>query len=149
MRLLRIFALLLFLAGVLGGRAADKPASEAPVAAVKAFIIALAERDEAKIRSSALPNPHLASLWTDPLSAEDKASLLRIAQDELRVLKAGESIPMEGGFLTVPPQPAKGGTALVYGDSMLYPLPVQRVNGAWKVNPGPMLAGREKAKKGK
>ncbi len=126
---------------------ADTAAALTPVETVKAFVSALAGRDEARIRSLTLPNPGLPMLWADALTDEDKEELDRVAKDQLRVLKAGDSVPMEGGSMEVPAMFATGTTVLVYGKSMLFPFPVQLVDGIWKVNTGPLLAAREKERK--
>jgi hypothetical protein len=120
-----------------------------PVETVKLFAIALEDRNETAIMALALPNPKMSVLWTDTLSEEDKVILDRIEKDRLRVLKAGEIIPMEGGNAAVPAEFATETRVLVYGKTMPYPFVAQRVDGIWKVNVGPLLYAREKEMKQK
>lgn len=95
-----------------------------PVATVKAFFVAIAARDKAKIRSLSLPSPRLPTLWAHPLSKKDRVSVDRVLKHHLRGLKAGEHVPMEGGDLIVPPGYASDTAVLVYGRPMLYPFPL-------------------------
>jgi hypothetical protein len=125
--------------------AAEKAPSLTPVATVKAFLNAVADVDSTKIKALAMPNSKLKSLYSPPPTKQEQDALRLAANDDLRVLMPGEMVPIENGMMTVPPP--SNNLLFVQGKNLAYPFPVQRANDVWKVNAGPMIAAREKAKK--
>jgi hypothetical protein len=124
--------------------AADVPSGASPVAITRLFLKAIAAQDEAAIRQLCLPNHALSKLWTTPLSPADKLELDQTEKDDLRVLKAGEVIPIAGVNHPIPPAFATASNVLVYAKSVTNPYNLVKFNGEWRINAGPIVAAIEK-----
>ncbi len=144
----RVFALVFFVSIITAASspligAAEKAGAVTPVAAVRALFEALADPTEAKVKALTLPHPKLKVLYAAKPGKEEQEALRQAAAEDMRVLRPGETVPMEGGVMTVPPP--TNNLVFVHGPHMLIPVPVSRVDGRWKVNAGPLIAAKEKA----
>ncbi len=139
---LLVFCALILAGKSLFGASDNKSASPTPVSTVKAFFTALADGDKARIQALAVSNPKLKTLYAKPPTKEEQEAFRALGNAEFRVLRPGETVPMGEGVMTAPPPSDK--LVFVYLEGMLYPLPVSRVDNAWRVNAAPLINDREK-----
>ncbi len=122
-----------------------------PEAAYHSFHVALVAGDAEALRRLALPLPKEDLAWLlngEHLSRADSARLHRAIAGEhgLKRLAAGDELTLPGGvrFPIRPEQVGDDRTVLLPDDSPI-PTDLRRVDGLWRVDARPIVAGRKAA----
>ncbi|WP_435021929.1 hypothetical protein TA3x_002636 [Tundrisphaera sp. TA3] len=130
----------------------DRPRAETPEATLRAFMDAMIARDEPRLRDLALPDDDLHYLLktaTKPNLLQVTVARRKIAQVPIRALTAGEivEIPTPGGkkLLVVGPDEVSDTAAFLLMEGNPVPTRIRKVDGRWKVDARPMIAGRKAA----
>jgi hypothetical protein len=140
------------------GAMANAPAAGArrPIAdgtpedALRSFLMAMVERDEAALRVLTVPKPEtdLAWLLRGQAAPPEAVERLRTVFSELKIqrLKPGDQFKLARGQVgTVRPEEVGEDRAVVLSEGSPLPTRLQRIDGHWKVDAGPIIAGRKAA----
>ncbi len=123
-----------------------KIADGSPEDALRTFVLAMAGRDDAALRTITLPAQGFEWLMSGPPAP---ASLLKELQERLalqpfRRLKAGDSITLPSGQpAVIKPEDVGPDQALLLPQGARLPTRLQRIKGHWKVDPSGVIAGRK------
>jgi hypothetical protein len=124
---------------------------DTPEAAYHSFHVALVAGDVEALRRLALPlsdGDFALLLNGQHLTRAGSAILHRAIADnqELKRLKAGDVLPLPGGVsFAVRPEQVAGGRAVLLPDDSPIPTDLRRLDGRWRVDARPIVAGRRAA----
>ena len=127
---------------------APKIADATPEEALRTFLTAMIEQDEATIRVVALQSSGMERLWLgEPMSpAQVESACASIARMPIRALKAGDPVALPRNRSTVlAPEEVGPKRAVLAFEGAPVPTRVHNVEGRWKVDPAPMIAARKAA----
>jgi hypothetical protein len=119
-----------------------------PEQTIKAFLIAMFDKDQDAVRRTTLPNPDLALLWQgDALTPAQRAmAMAELESWHFRRLKVGDEVQLPGGKKLVIDEKRVNDRRLMITvtDSPL-PFLLVKVGEEWKVDARPVIAGRKAA----
>jgi hypothetical protein len=124
---------------------------DSPEAAYHSFHIAIVAGDAEALRRLALPladDEFAALLNGDHLSRDDSAGLHRAlgGKRPLARLKPGDVVTLPGGVpFTIRPEQVGDDRAVLLAEGSAIPTDLRRVDGVWKVDARPIVAGRKAA----
>jgi hypothetical protein len=129
----------------LGQGAKRKPAQDTPEDAYRAFLLALAAQDEDALRELTL-----AADGFEWLLRGERIPRERMGESELgsktlglRRLHPGDTVTMAGGrVITILPEQVSERRAVLLAEGSPIPTDLRRVDGVWKVDATPIIAGR-------
>ena len=123
-----------------------------PEDALRSLLLGMVERDEQTIRNAILPAEHAEALWEgDPPSPETLEAYQQMLLDEQRTqihrLEPGDTVPLPGGReheLTEDVLSEDRQLLVVEreGRPILAPVWVERTDGSWRVDAGPIIAAQ-------
>ena len=134
----------------------SQPADQGPagaIAAVRGLFIAIAESDEDTIRGLIKPNPDAAILWQGKAKPEEVEKMKELLEGEaFRLVQTGEKLNLPGGkVLNLTEGMITDDRQLVMPtigrEDRRIPLWVERQDGKWIVDAGPLIVIRVTAKK--
>jgi len=117
-----------------------------PEDALKAFLLALAARDEATLRAVTLPHAELDLLLKGPVASPDQLALLkaRLEEKPMRRLKAGDPVRMpDGESRVIKPVDVREDRVVLWPAGAPLPSRLENVGGHWKVFAAPFIAARK------
>jgi len=122
-----------------------------PEGAVQNFVIAMATGNERELHEFTLPLPDGDFAWLlkgQHLPAEKLAEFRKAVAVEMmfRIGRPGEKFPLGGGrVLEIKPVEFSPDRSVVVHEAAPIPTRVRKVEGRWKVDAAPMVAGRKAA----
>jgi hypothetical protein len=129
----------------LGQAEKRRPPQDTPEAAYRSFLVALAAEDEDSLRDLTLDADGFEWLLHGghiprELMGESEAGVKTLG---LRRLHAGDTITMAGGrVITIQPEQVSERRAVLIAEGAPLPTDLRRVDGVWKVDATPIIAGR-------
>jgi hypothetical protein len=133
-----------------GGQAAGrmKLDDETPEDAFRTFMVAVLTHDEATLREIALPADGFEWLLSGQAAPASAAAAMKeqLARQPIRRLKAGERINLpRGRTMAVGAEEVGPDRAVLLPEGEPIPTRLQKVQGHWKVDARPIIAGRKAA----
>jgi hypothetical protein len=129
----------------------DKPthdvAAATPEQALRTFLIAMTTKDEATLRAVTLPTEDFDWLLRGQVAAADQVDRIKaeIARMPIRALQPGDELTFPGGRrLTVQPKAVAADKAMLVMEGSPLPYGIQKVDGGWHVDAGPIIAARKR-----
>lgn len=124
-----------------------------PEGALRLFMITMLDQDEAKLRTLTLPDPDFAILLKSsggpPTALQKALARTMFTRTPIRTLKVGDvvEIPARGGKreLTVGPDDVSETAAFLQMEGNPLPTRLRKVEGTWRVDAAPIIAGRKAA----
>ena len=130
------------------GTAKADPDASTPEQALRAFLVAMSTRDAATLRAVTLPTEDLDWLLKGkPLTAGqvDRMKAV-IARQPIRALKPGDEFSLPGNRKgTVQPEEVGTDRAVLLPEGAPVPTRVWKLDGRWRVDATPIIAGRKAA----
>jgi hypothetical protein len=123
-------------------------AAETPEDALRSFLIAIALHDEAALRSVVLPTDDFDWLLKGEAAPAEAADQIRsqFMQVPIRALKPGDSFRLPNKkSITVDPKEVDATHAVLLPEGAPLPTRCQKVDGRWRVDASPVIAGRKAA----
>jgi hypothetical protein len=123
-------------------------AAATPVQALRTFQIALITKDEATLRAVTLAADDFGRLLEGEGVPADKTDVIRATAERqpIRTLKAGDEINVPGsGKSKVQPAEVTDERAVLLPEGAPMPIRLKKVDGRWRVDARPMIAGRKAA----
>ncbi len=122
--------------------------ADTPEDALRSFMVAAVEQDEPALRALTLPDRDLVWLLRGqraPAEAVEKIRTLA-ADMKMKRLKPGDQIKLpQGGVVAVGQEEVTEDRAVLLPEGAPLPVRLHRVEGQWKVDAGPIIAGRKAA----
>jgi hypothetical protein len=119
-----------------------------PEDALRSFMVAAVEQDETALRAITLPDRDLVWLLRGrPAPAEAVEKMRTLAADmRIKRLRPGDPIKLpQGQTAVVGPDEVTEDRAVLLPEGSPLPVRLQRVDGRWKVDAGPVIAARKAA----
>jgi hypothetical protein len=123
-------------------------AAATPEEAFRTFLIAMVTKDEATLRSVTLPTDEFDWLLKGQALPADRIEDFKaqVARQPIRALKPGEVISLPGNRkMTVQPEEVTADRAVLLPEGAPLPNRLQKVDGRWRVDATPIIAGRKAA----
>jgi hypothetical protein len=123
-------------------------ANATPEQALRTFMIAMVAKDEATLRAVTLPNDDLPWLFRGQAPPAGQLANVKnqFAKMPIRVLKPGDEITLPGNRkVTVQPQEVTADRAVLLPQGAPVPTRCRKVDGLWRVDAAPIIAGRKAA----
>jgi hypothetical protein len=127
------------------------PKADTPESAFRSFLVAMAFKDDPALRALVLPTDDFDWLLKGeaPPAGQAKAVRESIEKMPIRALKAGDKIeiPVRGGKreMTVQPDEVNDSNAVLLPEGAPIPTRLKKVDGRWRVDARPVIAGRKAA----
>ncbi|WP_422926651.1 hypothetical protein [Singulisphaera sp. PoT] len=124
---------------------------DSPEGAVKNFMIAMATGNERELQALTLPLPEGDFAWLlkgERLPADKVAEFRKAVAEEMpfRIAKPGEMFPLsKGRVIEIKPAEFSPDRSVVVHEGAPIPTRVRKIEGRWKVDAAPMVAGRKAA----
>jgi regulation of enolase protein 1 (concanavalin A-like superfamily) len=121
---------------------------ETPETVFVDFTIAVLTHDEATLRRLTLPCEGFEWLLKGEAAPPEAAETIRthLLQQPIRRLKPGEKLGLPGGrTLTVGPDDVREDRVILIPEGTPIPTRLQKLDGRWRVDPAPVIAGRKAA----
>lgn len=134
--------------GAARGESGSKAKAATPEQALRTFLVAMVTRDETTLRAVTLPTKDFDWLLRgQPLPSdvvdEARAQLARVP---IRALKPGDEIILPGNRkIRVRPEEVTAERAVVLPEGSPIPTRLRKVDGRWRVDATPVIAGRKAA----
>lgn len=143
-----MLALLLTLALGFQDGADAKIAAKTPEDAFRLFLISVATNDEATLRAVTLPNNEFEWLLKGQHVPKDQSAAFKaqINKMTIKLLKPGDTVSLpRGRKTTVGADEVGEDRAVLLPEGAPIPTRCRKVDGAWKVDATPIIAGRKAA----
>lgn len=128
--------------------AQDAKAPKTPEAAFRTFMVAVFERDEPTLRAVTLPAEGFEWLLQGQVIPKDQVAAMRAQLEKMpiKVLKAGDTIKLPGNrTATVGAEEVGEDRAVLLPQGAPVPTRCRKVEGVWRVDAAPIIAGRKAA----
>lgn len=125
---------------------AGSEAIDSPEGVVRAFLLAVLSQDAEKAQAHSLEDPDFQLLFEGPKRPEEAVATQKalVAQLPIRQLKVGEELTLRSKKkINVNDKMVNEDRAMVMSELFPEPVPMQKVDGIWKVDPRPILAYRK------
>jgi hypothetical protein len=129
-------------------KAATRVDDRTPEGAWRSFVIAMLSRDEATLKTLALPAEGLEWLLKGEAPPQDALAQIKdqIGKQRIGRLKPGDRFTLPGGrIVVVAPEEVGPDRAVLVPEGDPIPTRVQRVAGHWKVDARPLIVARRMA----
>ena len=131
-----------------GSKKADVAAAT-PEEAFRTFLVAMMTRDEATLRAVTLPTDDFDWLLRGQALRADQVEQFKaeVAQQPIRSLKPGDEITLPGNRKVprVLPEEVTAERAVLLPEGSPIPSRLRKVDGRWRVDATPIIAGRKAA----
>ena len=134
--------------GEQGSKAKASVAAGSPEQALRIFLIAMMTKDEATLRAVTLPTDDFDWLLRGQAVPSDQAEAFKaqMARQPIRALKPGDVITLPGNRkVTVHKEEVTADRAVLLPEGAPVPNRVRRLDGRWRVDATPIIAGRKAA----
>ncbi len=131
-----------------GSAEASKVDASTPEKALRAFLVAMATKDETTLRAVTLPTDDFAWLLKgQAVPAEHLDEFKRMmAEQPIKTLKVGDEFTLPGNRkFKVPASDIADDKAVLVPEGAPTPTRVRKVDGKWKVDATPIISGRKAA----
>lgn len=119
-----------------------------PEQALRTFFLAMLTRDEPTLRATTVPNEDFDWLLGGQDFPEDQIEAIKvyIAEQPIRVLKAGDECPLPNGrVLVIQPEDVSDTSAMLMPSEAPLPVRCRKIEGRWRVDAEQFIAGRKAA----
>ncbi len=130
------------------GGARSRPKEDTPEDALRNFMVAFVQQDEAALRAITLPDPDFDWLLRGQRPPTEAVEEMRTLAMRLTIrrLEPGESVTLpKGQTLTVRPEEVSEDRAILLPEGDFLPVRLRRVEGHWKVDARPIISARKAA----
>ncbi|MDB5352782.1 MAG: hypothetical protein JWN86_4029 [Planctomycetota bacterium] len=134
--------------GFQAAKAAPDIAAKTPEEAFRTFVAAMITKDEKTVRALALPSDEIDWLLKGQgvPAGQVEAIKAQIAKMPIKALKPGDTYTLPGNRkMTVKPEEVAEDRVVLLPEGSPLPTRCQKVDGRWRVDAGPMIAGRKAA----
>jgi hypothetical protein len=123
-------------------------AAATPEQALRTFLIAMLDQDAETLRAVTLPTDDFDVLLAGPRPPAEQLEQIKaqMKAQPIKTLKAGETFTLPGNRkATIKPEEVTPDRAVLLPEQAPLPTRLRKVDGRWKVDAAPMIAGRKAA----